>query len=89
MTAAPLGAIVRLYVDLVASVSLGDAVVTRTGRTYLVVGVRVQTRGKHAGRQHLLCAIVDEIPPCATVHRISWYRRRRRADLTTFAKPVS
>jgi len=31
----------------------GDVLVTRTGRTYLVVHVRRQERGRHVGRLHL------------------------------------
>lgn len=81
MRAAPVGAIVKLYVDLVASVAVGDAIRTESGRTYGVLAVRVQARGKHRGRQHLVCAVVDEIDPCTTVHLIRWYKRRRRPSI--------
>jgi hypothetical protein len=44
MTAAPVGAEVRIFVDLVARVAIGDAIETQTGRRYGVVAVRVQLR---------------------------------------------
>ncbi len=77
---APAGAIVVLYVDLVAQVAGGDVIETQTGRRYRVVLVRVQHRGRHAGRQHLRCLVLgdDDEVGAATVHRISWYRRRAR-----------
>ena len=56
---APLGAEVGLYVDLVAIVAIGDIIETQTGRRYGVISVRVQQRGKLAGRQHLRCVVVD------------------------------
>lgn len=80
---APVGATVRLYVDLAISVECGDLIETTTGRRYSVLGVRVQTRGVHAGRQHLECLVVERgwlpDPPVGTLHRIKWYRRARRA----------
>jgi len=56
---APVGANVGLYVDLVARVAVGDIIETQTGRRYGVLAVRVQMRGKHAGRQHLRCVVVE------------------------------
>ena len=78
MMAAPLGACVGIYYDGRASVARGDAIVTKTGRTYVVVAVRVQTRGLHAGRQHLRCLVQPAPPAGARVHPIRWYRRRRK-----------
>lgn len=78
---APIGAIVGLYVDLVSHVSPGDLIETQSGRQYLVMVVRVQTRGKHRGRQHLRAQVIDRDDVCPsamvgrTVHRIRWYRR--------------
>lgn len=88
---APIGAIVSLYVDLVARVGSGDVIMTGTGRRYRVIAVREQTRGRHVGRQHLRCLVVDDDdepdemvyagPEGETrggvVHRISWYSRGR------------
>jgi hypothetical protein len=73
------GATVRLYVDLVAAVAVGDLIETTSGRRYNVVDVRVQARGKHAGRQHLHCLVVEPgwlpDPPVGTLHTIRWYAR--------------
>lgn len=87
---APAGAIVRIYLDLVARVGTGDIIETQSGRRYRVLGVRVQERGKHAGRQHLSCVVLgpDELtyegmtpdhPSIPTVHKIRWYPRGRRS----------
>jgi hypothetical protein len=56
----------------------GDYIRTPTGRTYLIDGVRVQERGKHAGRQHLATTVMpaDHDPELdATVWMLRWYRR--------------
>lgn len=55
---APAGAIVRLYVDLLARVEADHIIRTQSGRRYRVLTVRVQARGKHAGRQHLVCSVL-------------------------------
>lgn len=80
MVTAPVGANVGLYVDLVREVMPLDVIQTQTGRLYLVLEVRRQTRGKHAGRQHLRAMVIDESTELAgvTLHRIRWYARRRR-----------
>lgn len=82
MTTAPPGAEVRLTWDGSAYCELGDELVTATtGRRYLVVGLRQQTKGIHAGRWHLRCIVLaPDHPrdPDSTVHRIAWYPRRRR-----------
>lgn len=73
---APVGSVVKIYVDLLERVSLGDVIQTGTGRRYLVVSVREQSRGNHIGRQHLRCAVLsaeDKVP--GKVHEIIWYRR--------------
>lgn len=81
---APAGAEVGLYVDLDALVSIGDVIETRgSGRRYFVVRVRVQARGKHAGRQHLRVVVMAaDDPPVANggsiTHLIRWYKRKRK-----------
>lgn len=76
---APAGAVVRIYYDGVAEIDTGHALVTTTGRTYLVVVCRRQSRGKHRGRWHLECLVTDsDPPPGATVHPLRWYRRDKR-----------
>lgn len=79
---APAGAVVRIYVDLVARVLVGDVIETQTGRRYRVLGVRVQKRGRRRGRQHLSCVVLDNVEQLvdgATLHRIRWYPRGRRS----------
>ncbi len=78
MSAAPVGAVVGLYYDAPCDVVAGDAIVTTTGRTYLVVSVRCQRRGKHVGRWHLRCLVQRAAPPGAHVHPLRWYPRGRR-----------
>lgn len=78
MAAAGPGSVVKIHYDSAAEVSTGEALVTATGRTYIVVEVRRQTRGKHRGRWHLRCLVHDSGPaPGATVHPLRWYRRER------------
>lgn len=84
---APIGAIVSMHLDLKARVDIGDLIETRTGRRYLVLDVRVQQRGKNAGRQHVRCNVLgkdgevpiepNELadPRVRMVHRIRWYAR--------------
>lgn len=76
MAAAPPGAVVGMYVDGVA-IEPGDAIHTRTGRAYGVLHVRPQLRGKHVGRQHLRCLVLDELPTEARrIWTLNWYPRR-------------
>ena len=77
MNGAAIGAVVRIFYDG-RPVVAGDAIVTTTGRTYVVASVRVQRRGKHVGRQHLACMVAAAAPPGAKRHRLHWYRRGRR-----------
>ena len=79
MTAPP-GAVVALTYDSRRDVAEGDAIVTGTGRTYLVVGVRRQQRGRFAGRWHLRCVVLAadaELDPDVVRHPLRWYRRER------------
>lgn len=78
---APPGSLVRLYVDLRESVNPTDVIETQTGRRYWVLEVRVQTKGKHKGRQHLACLVVDPSRKDEgdnKVHKIRWYKRGRK-----------
>lgn len=73
---APAGAIVRLYVDTRLPIEVGDGIQTQTGRRYEVQHVRIQERGKHVGRKHLVvrvCAPDDLI--LGNIVPIRWYRR--------------
>ncbi|QDP45538.1 hypothetical protein SEA_FUZZBUSTER_54 [Microbacterium phage FuzzBuster] len=76
--AAPAGAVVKLYVDTRWSIERGDVIKTQSGRRYLVESVRIQERGKHAGRKHLVVIVMaqdDPTPEDANVIPIRWYRR--------------
>ncbi len=78
---APIGAEVGIHYDG-RVVYVGDALVTPTGRTYLVISVRYQAKGAHRGRQHLRCLVAEYPPPQgAWVLPLIWYKRggRRRA----------
>jgi hypothetical protein len=78
---APYGAIVKLYVDLAAQVVPTDVIETQSGRRYWVLEVRVQQKGKHKGRQHLACLVLDPSKNdegTNRVHRIRWYKRTKK-----------
>lgn len=73
---APPGALVRITYDSRDQVEPGDAIVTTTGRTYVVATVRRQLRGRHRGRWHLGCVVTDGgPPPDVVVHPLRWYKR--------------
>lgn len=76
MTAAA-GSVVGIYYDGRHVMAEGEALRTPTGRTYVVVSNRVQARGRHAGRQHLRCLVVDHVDPGTQVFPLVWYRRGR------------
>lgn len=81
---APAGAEVGLYVDVIGRVAPGDVVETQSGRRYAVVGVRVQERGKRAGRNHLRAVVMspgDPLPLSGMLWRIRWYRRQRSTGI--------
>jgi hypothetical protein len=73
---AGIGDTVGLYMDTTMRLRSGDFIQTGTGRTYEIVTVRTQTRGKHEGRQHIRATVV---PAAAaeggTLVPIVWYRR--------------
>lgn len=77
---APVGAIVKLYIDGRYRLREGDVVQTESGRRYDVLTVRVQERGRHIGRQHFTARVMapDE-PPRERWVVIRWYPRRRRS----------
>lgn len=78
---APAGSIVKLYVDLAEEVSPCDVIETGTGRKYWVLNVRVQAKGKHRGRQHLACLVLDPDRKDEgenRIHKIRWYKRAKR-----------
>lgn len=62
------------------TVSPGDTLRTPTGRTYGVLSVRVQQRGKHVGRQFVTAVVLDGLPPTSTkTHLLIWYSRDKKA----------
>ncbi len=84
MSKAPVGALVRLYYDSPTRVQPGDALVTRSGRLYLVAEARRQTRGVHIGRQHLSCIVASsDAEVSGQIHSVFWYPRGRRGRPTT------
>lgn len=76
------GTTVSLYWDSREMAEVGDYIRTvTTGRTYEVIGTRVQIRGRHVGRQHLRCIVMAaDFEPAEddVVHPIAWYRRDRQ-----------
>lgn len=82
MTAAAIGDIVKLTisVDDGAPMSVGDVIVTRTGRAYVVTAARQQTRGKGAGRWHLRAQVIPiaSVPRDMPVFRMTWHPRKKR-----------
>lgn len=75
---APAGSVVRISYDTNDEVCAGDAIMTATGRTYVVEQARRQSRGKHRGRWHVRCLVADQPPPDgARVHVLYWYPRTR------------
>lgn len=81
MSGAATGRTVGLYMDTRHQLAVGDFLVTPTGRTYHLVAVRRQERGKHVGRWHIRALVVDPTVPGEddVVHRMVWYRRPRAA----------
>lgn len=81
--AAPVGSNVSLYMDTPRDIQPGDYIVTHSGRSYLVDSVRIQQRGKHAGRKHMRVIVVDPatVPHGddeEVIHPLFWYSRNRR-----------
>lgn len=59
---------------------VGDVIRTSAGTCYRVFGVRLQERGKHAGRWHLDCVRIPpfDVEEDDVVHPLHWYSRDRR-----------
>lgn len=75
---AAVGALVAITYDARVDIEPGHALVTLTGRTYVIASCRQQTRGRHVGRWHLRCVVTDQSPPPGVpVHTIRWYKRAR------------
>lgn len=72
---AEIGDEVGLYYDADAPVLEGDFLVTRTGRCYKVVKLRIQQRGQNKGRYHLRCVVSEKVEKSAKVHSLCWYPR--------------
>ena len=78
---APIGASIGLYMDTPRVIERGHFIETRTGRIYLVLTVRRQAKGTHAGRWHLRCLVVKCLPvntarrSSTVVHSLRWYKR--------------
>lgn len=74
---APIGALVKLYIDTRRDVAEGDVIQTQTARSYRVLDVRRQEKGKHAGRWHLQALVIDPTSVNDDDHviPIRWYRR--------------
>lgn len=70
----------RIAYDSADQVAAGDALVTTTGRIYAVLEARQQEKGKHRGRWHLRCAVVDSWTDDGghRSHPLVWYPRARK-----------
>lgn len=72
---APVGAVMKISYDGDAGHAEGHVLRATTGRLYLIIHIRRQTRGKHAGRLHLKCLVIDELPFGAVTHPLAWHPR--------------
>jgi hypothetical protein len=57
---------------------VGEALVSATGRAYLLTDVRPVRRGERAGRRVMVRAVVvryADLPPTTRAHAIVWYPR--------------
>lgn len=81
---APVGAIVGIYYDADVELNKGDALITPTGRVYLIVSLRRQKRGKNIGRWHLRCLIQTEPPKDGKTYKLRWYKRQKKAFVNTW-----
>ena len=88
---APPGSVVRITYDSASyPVCPGDALVSSTGRVYLVDRARQQVTGKNAGRWHLKCVVAQAVPEGVRVHTLRWYPRLadRAGARPWWAQPV-
>jgi hypothetical protein len=74
---APIGAMVSIYYDSPREIELGDVLRTPSGRCYLIMALRVQTRGLHRGRKHIRAIVIEEAPIGSIVHPLFWYPRNK------------
>lgn len=83
--AAPIGAIVGTTYDaaLGTVVEPGHALVTGTGRTYVILTAKRVQKQFRSWRWRLRCQVTDETPPVGAVaHPLVWYRRDRGVPTT-------
>jgi len=76
---APVGVHVRINYDAALGVVIepGEALVTATGRTYLILGAK-KVGGRNPNRWRLRCEVTDGPPPRGVfVHTLRWYSRER------------
>lgn len=74
---APPGSVVGIYYDSPRDVNTGDVLKTPSGRCYLVITIRVQTRGLHPGRKHIHAVVLEVAPEKAIIHPLYWYPRNK------------
>lgn len=68
----------RLTYQTAVEVAAGDAIVTGTGRAYLVTAAR-RMRSKLPGMWMLECVVADGAPPAGVrQHPLVWWKRERR-----------
>lgn len=78
MAAAPIGAVVKIDYDAALGVSIedGDALVTSTGRTYVILRAKRMAVGRKPNHWRLRCQVAEGPPPPGVpVHTLKWYRR--------------
>ena len=79
MSKAHAGSIVSIYYDGRVALREGDCLQTRTGRVYVIVELRRQTKGRHRLRWHIKALVSETIPEgTQKVYPIVWYKRERR-----------
>lgn len=82
----PLGTTCKLHYDSPREVEAFDVIRTEpAGTCYRVLEVRIQERGKHAGKKHLKCVRIaaGDVEEDDVVRPLYWYQRssnrKRRA----------
>jgi hypothetical protein len=83
---APIGAVVRLYVDMLAALEPGDVLSTPAGTHYAVVSARRGRGPVHPHRQYLEALKVEVPAAGARVVILRWYRRKRRSARSVLLK---
>lgn len=73
---APIGSMVKFsYEAPDIEVTEGNILKTTSGRLYLVVSVRKQVKGFHAGLWHLVAIVIAREVHGAQIHPLYWKRR--------------